>query len=291
MGDGGAARSQEPLSGDALRARFDALGEWLATTSFLWRPRPFVTLPAPWESDEPDLVRWLLGLSAEAIGCLEQGRPVPGIAPRLDALMGHARALSDVAALSDSPRGSGGERGVPARKAAQVMRLAALVAECFQPEDHTQVIDWCSGKGHLGRAIAHQLGLPLHLVEKESRLVSQGLELARGAQIRCTGDVVDALQWTGWLHEGQPQLVVGLHSCGTLGEAMVRGCVAHEVAAMALASCCYHRGHQRASYVPLSARGRASGLVLERDDLRLPTLTLAGRGGRKKHVDWTIFSN
>jgi hypothetical protein len=134
-------------------------------------------------------------------------------------------------------------------------------------------IDWCAGKGHLGRLLARRSGRAGLALERDPALIRAGEELAleEAAPLRFVeADVLDddLPRILGPLL-GPGTTVVALHSCGLLGDRALT--LARTAGARAyLAACCYHRtapgGHQ-----PQSAVGRESGLRLDREDLRFCT--------------------
>lgn len=270
------------LRADALAARFDALDRFVAAHHGLWHPRPFAQRPLPWEQEHPRLARWLAGLDDEAIDAIDAGArglrsPADAPAPLAEWLDG-ARSLTTVGRwpergdiadrLGREPRL---RRGARARKWAQVGAFSAAVMP--PSPDASHLVDWCGGTGHLGRTLGVLSGRAVTVVEQEGRLEARGRELADavGAELRFV--VGDALSpETRRLLPGDA-MVLALHACGGLSNALIRGLDPSQVPDIAIAPCCYHLKHEGgAGRIPLSARGRASALPLDHATLRLATV-------------------
>ncbi|MCB9765823.1 MAG: methyltransferase [Alphaproteobacteria bacterium] len=257
---------------EALAAQSGALSAWLHAHRRVWASRPFREQPARWEADVPEVSAWLRALDDDALTALEADPHRADDAPApWQAWARRARALTEVPDLAgpalealDDP---GLQRRVPARKWAQVRAFAALAAARL-PEG--EVVDWCAGKGHLGRVLATATGRPARMLERDPDLCAAGQARAAAEGAPCSvrlGDVLDpAIQ-----EELRPgRSAVALHACGTLHETLLREAAARGVDAVAVAPCCYHR--RPAGPVPLfSAAGRASGLRLDARQLRLAT--------------------
>jgi hypothetical protein len=145
---------------------------------------------------------------------------------------------------------------VPGRKWAQVRAFAGALRHWQGP-----FVDWCAGKGHLGRHLHDRTGAEVRCIERSSALCTDGAALAAGAAVRfeCLDVITDppALQ-------PQEQLAA-LHACGHLHDALLARSIDAGVRAVALAPCCYHLGSEPgAAWEPVSRTGPASPLP---DDL------------------------
>ena len=157
------------------------------------------------------------------------------------------------------------------RKRAQVQALVETLAATW-PEAPGLVVDWCAGKGHLGRSLAAVLGRPLLTLERQRRLCEVGQILSAEAEVAATHLPLDVRQTeqlpcVAW----RQAAVVGLHACGSLGEAMLDFAVAQKAETVALAPCCYHFAAGARPYRPRSAVGRTHDLHFDETSLRLPT--------------------
>jgi len=233
-----------PLRGDALAERFVTLSRWLHRWRPLWTHRPFVDRPAPWEPDLPGLSRTLRGLSLEE-------------AERLHVLLGGPDPECGVAPLP-----AWLQRAIPGRKWSQIEAFVGAVADA----PVTNWVDWCSGKGHLGRTLVRTTGRPGLGLELDPALcrAADGLADTVRADYRTVPcDVMvdgPALPADAGL--------VALHACGALHDrALARG---PEVAFVAVAPCCYHR-HAGERVPARSSLGQAHDLSLGPSALRFAT--------------------
>ena len=163
---------------------------------------------------------------------------------------------------------------IPGRKREQIEAFAAAAGPGKQP-----VLDWCGGKGHLGRLLALAWQQPVHTLDIDAGLCEAGNSLARRANARQEFVVSDALTVADWPQAGQH--AVALHACGELHRRLVREGVGKGVGAFDVAPCCYYRGLGD-NYRPLSDN---LTLQLTRDDTRLAvteTVTSSARETRQR---------
>ncbi len=160
-----------------------------------------------------------------------------------------------------------------ARKRAQVDAFThALVPLAAKA---TRVVDVGAGHGHLTRAVAVRLSLPVLGLERDQALADRARSLdVDGATTFTVTDV---------LREGLPflagDLVIGLHACGELGDAMVTA-AERASASIGLVACCAHR---RRDLVRLAlTRDPELGAAL---DVSRPTLGLANLIARDVGVE------
>jgi len=287
--------SDPVLRGGALGARFDALSEFLQDRRYAWGPRPYLDAEIDWERVEPALSRWCRTRSSEQLEASE-GRPwslAGAPEPALD-WSERARELCRVghfagAALPESC-GVGHGRGIRGRKWAQVRALAATLAP--RVRDGQTLVDWCAGKGHLGRTMAHATGADVVLVEQQRGLCDAGAARAREEGLNLRFVAADALGATARRELRAGRFVVALHACGALGGDLVERAVAGEVDALALAPCCHHR-ISGGDYRPASRAAHAVDLPLTRSDLKLATTEQAHASpaiarARVRGMEWRL---
>ncbi len=283
-----------PLEG--LQAQLGALTALLRDHAPLWRPRPFIEAHPAWTRDLPALAAWLEGLSPEAIDALDAD---PAAAPHDAPAAWEAlrRAAAQAAAVPEAPPAPRAalpdplRARVPPRKWAQLEAFAAQVHPCPQA---TSLLDWCAGKGHLGRALAASLGLPVLHVERQRPLCAQGAALDAEAGV-CGGyHTADVLRGPP-LPSPPPAapLAVALHACGVLTDTLLRLAVAQGWPALFAAPCCYHMLGGAAAWRPLSAAGAASGLELDPRELRLAIYdeviaSPVERAARRRQMAWRL---
>jgi len=164
---------------------------------------------------------------------------------------------------------------IPGRKRAQIEAFAAA-ARCGR----RPVLDWCGGKGHLGRLLAGRWQVAVHTLEIDAALCQAGERLAQRLGIDQSFVAADALNAD--LRAIGDRHAVALHACGELHRRLIRDGAAAGIARFDVAPCCYHL-HLEAGYRPLAA---ASTLALTADDARLAvteTVT-AGERERRQHA-------
>lgn len=260
-----------------LEARLDALAAALAEGAWLWRPRPFTTLSPPWAERAPELAAFCLALDEAEVHALEEGAPLPDSAPPLlREWVGRLAALTALPSLGPSTAASSGAGSawmVPARKLEQVTRFVDAVtgpAHTGGDARPRAVLDWCGGKGHLGRMLGQRLGAPVVVLEREAGYAEEAVSLARrgGVELRFLAGDAMAEEARALVRElPEDALVVGLHACGALGERMLT--LSTEVgAAIAHSPCCLHKipGLKEGVWRPMA---RTTATALARYELTL----------------------
>lgn len=263
------------------------LDAMLSRCDWLWRPQPFKQRRPGWCERLPQLCDELLGFDDEQLAVLSRDSDA------LCALLQrHIPALAELFQLSQLPEctlsplkelGPHFHSGIPGRKWRQIERFAAALGPVRQP-----LLEWCGGKGHLGRLLAAQWQVPVVTVERDQELCVQGGRYAKRAGVAQRFFRVDALsaearQGLGGHH------AVALHACGELHRTLLRGALSSELAAFDIVPCCYYMGAE-AHYHPFT---EGLTLQLSRDDLRLAvteTVTAAGRevAKRDREMAWKL---
>lgn len=258
-----------------VEARFQALDAFLTEHQGLWRPRPFTHRQLPWESQHPELAQWLRRRSlADAESRHNQPHELPAPAP-FPQLAAQALRLSAVDKLPTQPLAPARHRlnvDVPGRKWQQIEAFGAALRFAQTPRHW---LDWCAGKGHLGRRLLHT-GQQLTCLEYDPALISSGQALSDHHQLPVTHRLQDVLADVTLSAAHTP---VALHACGDLHVRLLQLASAAGCKQLALAPCCYNRIHAD-RYQPLSGAGRASALQLSVDDLGLPLSETVTAGKR-----------
>ncbi|MGD8310396.1 MAG: methyltransferase [Chromatiales bacterium] len=276
-------RAALPDPTDRLRA-LDAI---LDASAWLWRPQPFKEVRPDWCGRLPALADHLLSLAEEDVERLS--RDQHGLIRRLALEVPELSALEPLIRLPRAARHRLDDRGphfdwgIPGRKRAQIQAFAEAVGPLQAPG-----LEWCGGKGHLGRLLALQWGLPVTTLEHDPRLCAEGTALARRARASQgfrAGDARGA-EAAGLLRGRHP---VALHACGDLHRTLLDRACAARAPALHLVPCCYHLGIS-GTYEPFSSEAR---LRLAQDELRLAvteTVTCAGREVRlrDREMAWKL---
>lgn len=256
-------------------ARFKALDEFLIAHQGLWRPRPFTQLQLPWETEFPALSQWLRRRSlAEAEASHNQPHDLPAPAP-FPQLAAQALRLSAVDKLPTHRLEPARHRlnvDVPGRKWQQIEAFGTALNFAQTP---SHWLDWCAGKGHLGRRLL-QPGQRLTCLEYDPALIASGQALSDHHGLSADHCLQDVMADVAIGPEHTP---VALHACGDLHVRLLQLASAAGCKQLALAPCCYNRTSAD-SYQALSAAGRASLLQLSMDDLGLPLSETVTAGHR-----------
>lgn len=263
-------------------SRLPRLDTLLSADAWLWRPQPFREPRPAWCERLPELARELLALDDAETARLEHDG-----AALMRLLARHLPVVAELEALVQLPQRAGDlpevavphqQWHVPGRKWAQIEAFAHAVGAARGP-----LLEWCGGKGHLGRLLALRHGVAVETLELDRALCAEGKGLAARAGAAQCFVAADALSdRAAALLPGRH--VVALHACGDLHRSLVRRGVAAGAAALDIAPCCYYRAAED-GYRPWSA---AASLALSRDDLRLAvteTVTAAPRETRMRELE------
>ena len=258
-----------------VEARFAALDAFLIEHQGLWRPRPFTHLHLPWETQHPELAQWLRQRSlADADSCHNHPHDLPAPAP-FPQLAEQALQLSAVDKLPTQALQPARHRlnvDVPGRKWQQIEAFGAALHFAQTP---THWLDWCAGKGHLGRRLL-QPGQQLTCLEYDPALIASGQALSEHHGLPVTHRLQDVMADVTISSEQTP---VALHACGDLHVRLLQLASAAGCKQLALAPCCYNRINAD-RYQAVSGAGRASKLKLSIDDLGLPLSETVTAGNR-----------
>lgn len=266
---------------------FRQLDKLLYGYTWLWRPQPFKMARPHWCETVPELCATLLALGDE-----ELARYTADRASLLELLADHMPALAVLESLTELPTcnttvlddpGPHFSAGIPGRKWRQIDAFSHALGQVQAP-----LLEWCGGKGHLGRLLAWHWRQPVLTLEREADLCEAGSAMAERVGAAQQFERCDVL-----LDGLEPLLAgrhaVALHACGELHRSLVLRCVAQGVSSLDLVPCCYHL-HGEEAYIALTPGARLS---LSRDDRRLAvteTVTAAGREVRlrDREMAWKL---
>ncbi|MDD4881512.1 MAG: methyltransferase [Gallionellaceae bacterium] len=266
------------MSHGERKARLEAL---LLGFQALWRPQPFKIETPDWCAAHPALVAELLALDDETVD-----RLMPDNQALIALLSGHLPELAELARLIDLPPASqasphphpsddGGRlfTDIPGRKQRQIVAYAAAFGQPRAP-----VLEWCAGKGHLGRLLAQRWHWPVASLEVDAALCEAGEDLARRAQVDCMQHFVraDALA-AGSARHLAGRHAVALHACGDLHTRLIAAVAASASPAVDLVPCCYYRTANE-TYRPFAE----TALTLSRDDLHLAVTETATASAKQQ---------
>ena len=271
------------LTGEDLLARFIALDAFLIEHQALWKPRPFTLLQLPWEASYPQLALWLRGRSLEDA---ENSHNQPCLLNAPEPFASLAALSLELSAVGELPAHTlvaAGHRlnvDVPGRKWQQIEAFASRLSFAAPPKHW---LDWCSGKGHLGRRLL-QTGHQLTCLEYDPALVSSGQALSERHQLPALHVEQDVLAPGAACLLNADHTPVALHACGDLHVRLIQLASAAGCKQLAIAPCCYNR-IALTEYSPISQAAKGSTLQLSLDDLALPmseTVTAGARVRRQR---------
>ncbi|WP_306519470.1 methyltransferase [Rheinheimera sp.] len=247
---------------DDLKLWFFQLDQLLLQLQPQWRLQPMQAKALPFADAELNAL--LLSLSLEQCDAIDQN-PVlqqhyfAGFFPLLFQLMPQlpffqAKGLSLPFWLSTDIGG---------RKWQQI----SLFAEAVGKKDGT-VLEWCAGKGHLGKVLCFAYHNEVRSLEWQAELCQQGQQQADKLQLKQNFIEHNVLQGEQQqVFSGVDQLVA-LHACGDLHRVALQAGVAANCAELHLLPCCYHL-QQGDLYQPLSQLAAQSQLKLTKQELKL----------------------
>ncbi|MBK5353082.1 methyltransferase [Pseudomonas sp. TH41] len=271
------------LTGEDLLSRFTALDAFLIEHQALWKPRPFTYLRLPWEASYPELALWLRGRSLEDA---ENSHNQPCLLEAPEPFASLAALSLELGAVGELPvhgLEAAGHRlnvDVPGRKWQQIEAFSSRLQFADTPKHW---LDWCSGKGHLGRRLL-QTGQQLTCLEHDPALVASGQALSQRHQLHALHVEQDVLAAEAASLLNADHTPVALHACGDLHVRLIQLASAAGCKQLAIAPCCYNRINL-SEYQPISSAAYRSDLQLSLDDLSLPmseTVTAGARVRRQR---------
>ncbi|MGI2190299.1 methyltransferase [Shewanella baltica] len=303
--------------------RFSELNQLLEQSAALWQVRAFEVNALPWAEDFPQLAEAVWALADDELDGLdaEQSLLVKALSP---ALSQDLRALGqdwDLSLLTASiaertvfnnktvtDKAGVAEPSLMDNTAAQQgclsfddeahfsahikgrkwQQITAFVQHL--PQLNLPVLEWCAGKGHLGRLIAKARGAEVVSLEWQAPLCEAGQAFADkwllsqtficadafaiGAEHAATNTSITTVEaLVKHASKANPlsaqQQAVALHACGDLHVRLLMLAAEAGTQALAISPCCYHLIHA-SHYQPLSNLAQQSSLKLSRHDLQLP---------------------
>lgn len=244
---------------------FRSLTELLSCHKALWTESVFVRNELSWQADHPRLYRELLALSETDLRALEPE----------EHLLRHLRPyLPELATLESFPIATptrlqwpvprAATLGVSERKCAQIEGFVnAILGSKVALTPDSAVVDWCSGRGLLARAMHAASGARVLCLERDEKLhrpEPPGVAFL-------AHDVLEDLD-SAQIHGCD--LHTALHACGDLHLSMLRQIARARVPALACSPCCYHFTKD-VVYSGLSQQAQTAELQPSRDELRLAT--------------------
>ncbi|CAN7720557.1 methyltransferase [Aquipseudomonas alcaligenes] len=275
--------SPAPLQGSMLLERFTALDEFLSQGYPLWHPEPFTELRLGWEDELPELARWLRGRSLEQAEASHGLLHLPNAPAPFPELAARSHKLADTGAFDNAPERQWPSAlclDVPGRKWQQIQAFAGSLQFSRAPRHW---LDWCAGKGHLGRTLAHP-NAALTCLEFDPLLVEDGQRLSDRLGLAASHRLQDVLATDAATQLRPEHTAIALHACGDLHVRLLQLATDQGCGQLAITPCCYNRITEQ-HYQPLSTAAQRSTLRPDRRDLRLvqsETVTAGARVRRQR---------
>ncbi|KKD00608.1 methyltransferase [Photobacterium halotolerans] len=262
--------------------KFCQLDALLTQEKAYWQFMPFACQDYPWRHSNPELSTWLDALSELDLALLleDSAALVRELAVFLPVLP-EMHQLADIPALAPvsdvSPRLPRGlDVGIPGRKWLQILAFNAVL-----PSHQLPWLEWCAGKGYLGRVLAACHHTEVTSLEWQQRLTQDGQLAANQLGLPMTFIQADAFAPESARVIKPDQHAVALHACGDLHVSLLEQVAAKRTAAVSVSPCCYHLIRHEV-YQPLSKPAKASELRLSKHDLRMPLQETVTAGQRVK---------
>ena len=267
-----------------MHSRFKILDSFLLEHQVYWRSEPFhlcQTQQQPWQDVNSPLVDWLNSLTTENIQTLKEqpdllitelGRFLPLLTQAHQSTQFTNTALKGL----ELPRGT--EDGIPGRKLQQIVSMGEAALEHHHGEEW---LEWCSGKGFLGRILSQQSSQKVTSFEWQQSLCESGQKIADAQRLEMTFVQGDAFSESADKVFNPNQHAVALHACGDLHVELVKKSVSHGLPAVTISPCCYHLIRDE-NYQPMSSVAKTSDLTLSKSDLRIPLQETVTGGERVK---------
>ncbi|WP_428036760.1 methyltransferase [Amphritea sp.] len=256
-------------------SRLQQLDQQLVATAHLWRPQPFKLHRPEWCNHYPELTEALLALDERQLASFNHDPAV--LLDWIGRYLAQVSSLNLLCRLPERPPAeylSPDNRffdGMPGRKRTQIEAFARGIGRVQSP-----LLEWCGGKGHLGRLLGHSWQQPVTTLEWNSDLCHMGAQQARRFGIYQSFTVVDLLQ-PGLQLDASGQHAIALHACGELHRTLHRVAIEQNLDALDIVPCCYAFGVEH-GYRP---RTKGLSLQLSRDDLRLAVTETVTAGQRE----------
>ena len=183
--------------------------------------------------------------------------------------------------------------GIGGRKLAQIQAFLGQVSESAG-----SAVEWCAGKGHLGRIFAYNQQRVVTSVEWQASLCEQGQAIAQQQQLPQQFVNADVLRHTEQTRKtlADANQAFALHACGDLHLALIEQAANAGCSALYIAPCCYHLT-ERVPYNGVSSAARKlflnQQLQLSAHDLKLAVQGQVTAGERiaqlrRTEVHWRL---
>ncbi|PMH27829.1 SAM-dependent methyltransferase [Vibrio lentus] len=267
-----------------MHSRFTILDSFLLEHQVYWRSEPFHLCQIqqqPWVDVNRPLVDWLNSLSIENIQILKEQpqvliKELIRFLPELETANQNIQFENSLLVGLDLPRGTA--EGIPGRKLQQIVSMGEASLEHHHGKEW---LEWCSGKGFLGRILSQQSDQKVTSFEWQQSLCESGQKIADAQHLDMSFVQGDAFSKDADRVFNSNQHAVALHACGDLHVELVKKSVSHGLPAVTISPCCYHLIRDE-NYQAMSSVAKNSALTLSKSDLRIPLQETVTGGERVK---------
>ncbi|CAH9055633.1 hypothetical protein PSEHALCIP103_01280 [Pseudoalteromonas haloplanktis] len=269
-----------------LTEQFTALDSLLMNTRSYWQCTAFDFDCLPW----PELHDPLTALTDQDVAELDtdQAQLYQFFSPYIPGIEQLSRLASlPVITSSRTDYPFWISNGIKGRKFTQLQDFVGALPANDQP-----ILEWCAGKGHLGRMLAFNGAPSVHSIELQSHLCEQGQKSAQQQGLAMQFSQADVLTDNTQDFFNPQTHAVALHACGALHQTFMHQASAAKVTQISFSPCCYHLFTEN-NYQAMSEQAKRSALNLTHRDLKLAlqeTVTAPSRVGkvRKTEVEWRL---
>ncbi|OEE70200.1 SAM-dependent methyltransferase [Enterovibrio norvegicus FF-33] len=268
------------------KERFLQIDALLQRHVSLWQGMPFDCLDLPWRASHPELCQWLDLLCLKELQAYKESPE--RLAETVKAWLPEAAQLVSLCGTEVETQNrpeihcdSHIATGIPGRKWSQITAFNSAIPL----SNKGAWLEWCAGKGYLGRVISATRQVGVTSLEWQEALCQDGQAYANQHQLPMHFVHGDAFSPESELLVSHCDHAVALHACGDLHVTLLRHSVKAKPQSLSVSPCCYHLINE-VYYQPLSIVATGSLLSLSRHDLKLPlqeTVT-AGKTVRNKRI-------
>ena len=232
----------------------------------LWQHRAFYDTEVPWKNTYPALFEALLALDAGHAEQLAKDNMAltQWFEPHLPELCAQLSAIKINKSPPTNPLlSSRYSQAIPGRKWQQISAFSHAIPTLNHP-----IVEWCSGKAHLGRTLARHHQQTVYSLELDAMLCEAGQSLADHQGVAVELIKHDVLKPLPTQAQGIERAHIGLHACGELHITLLKTASQLRCPQIAISPCCYHKTPHN-NYSPLSLQAKRAGLTLSKADMHL----------------------
>lgn len=261
--------------------RFQSLDRYLTDLKRFWQFEAFHHGDYPWQATDPALCEFLDNITEQELLTYQQHPNT--LLPHLSAFIGNLLALTDelfcvpLLAPKEIKTPFWLSNGIKGRKWSQISAFANQV------NNQNEIVEWCAGKGHLGRLISWQQELPVTSIEWQQSLCEAGEAESKKMQLNQHFKQADVLKGEADYYIKPDVHAIALHACGDLHLRLITLAKTQQPAQLTISPCCYHLT-QKTTYQPYSRVAKTSLLNISKQQLKLAVNKQTTTGKRQSRL-------